>query len=147
MKKERDASQEQKLRSTFTDLYTLGMLVFHHCAVKMKTPKMSVQDARQDIGLLEIVCKQVTIATSSAKHSNTIDACLQRMVVNVVMCVVPWGEDAVALNSSVCAAFAARCPVSWMRVQLDRSAAVVVVEAIGPNLPSVGKTSRPDNAN
>lgn len=50
-----DGFQERKIRKTFTDPYTLEMLAFHDCAVGKKTPKTSVEDARNDIELFKMI--------------------------------------------------------------------------------------------
>lgn len=55
-----DGFQERKIRKTFTDPYTIEMLAFHDCAVNGRTPKTSVQDARQDIELFKMILQAGT---------------------------------------------------------------------------------------
>jgi hypothetical protein len=50
-----DGFQEQKIRKTFADSYTLEMLAFHDCAINGKTTKTSVKDSRRDIELFEMI--------------------------------------------------------------------------------------------
>jgi predicted dehydrogenase len=47
--------QERKIRKTYTDPYTLEMLAFHDCVITKKTPKTSVEDARQDVQLFKMI--------------------------------------------------------------------------------------------
>jgi predicted dehydrogenase len=52
-----DAFEERKIRKTYTDPYTLEMLAFHDCAINRKTPKTSVEDARKDIELFQMIMR------------------------------------------------------------------------------------------
>jgi predicted dehydrogenase len=50
-----DGFQERKIRKTFMDPYTLELLAFHDCAISKKTPKTSVEDARNDIEIFKMI--------------------------------------------------------------------------------------------
>jgi predicted dehydrogenase len=50
-----DGFQERKIRKTFMDPYTLELLAFHDCTISKKTPKTSVEDARNDIEIFKMI--------------------------------------------------------------------------------------------
>lgn len=50
-----DGFEERKIRKTFTDPYTLEMLAFYNCVVDKKTPKTSIEDARNDLEIFKMI--------------------------------------------------------------------------------------------
>ncbi|KAF7866792.1 hypothetical protein EAF04_005634 [Stromatinia cepivora] len=54
--------QERTVRKTYEDPYTLEFLEFHDCAVKGKTPKTSVKDARKDLDLFKMIMQSSRIS-------------------------------------------------------------------------------------
>lgn len=54
--------QERIVRKTYEDPYTLEFLEFHDCAVKGKTPKTSVGDAKKDLDLFKMIMQSSKIS-------------------------------------------------------------------------------------
>ncbi|CAI6338816.1 unnamed protein product [Periconia digitata] len=50
-----DAFEERNVRKTYTDPYTIEMLVLHDCVVNKTSPKTSVEDAKNDIEIFKMI--------------------------------------------------------------------------------------------
>lgn len=54
--------QERTVRKTYEDQYTLEFLQFYDCVVNGKTPKTSVDDAKNDLDIFKMIMQSGTVS-------------------------------------------------------------------------------------